>query len=478
MNAPVYMKTKSLRNAHSHDAADCAHASEDFLIRWAAGAWTGPLLRRLGLPSPRQLAREAGGYRADEWVGRVVVAGGVPGGYALAQACSALTSLGATVHPSPTGSTAQRVDIAVFDATACTDVASLAALHGHFGPLMRQLAPSARILVLAADPAEARNPVQRAAVAAVEGFVRTLAKEVGRHGSTANLLYLSCTASDRLLGPMRFFCSRRSAYVSGRAVRVTSQVPQGPLAAQGPRLHGKVALVTGAARGLGAATARRLAEEGAGVICVDVPQAQAPLQALAASIGGQALLLDITAPGASAQIAQLAQAQGGRLDLVVHNAGITRDRTLQKMTSSEWSAVMAVNLQAVIDLDAAFDAAGLLADGGREVCLSSISGIAGNLGQANYAASKAALMGYARARALQLAARGITVNAVAPGFIETEMTRAIPTLIREAGRRLNALSQGGLPRDVAETIAFLALPEASGITGQTIRVCGQALIGA
>ena len=122
--------------------------------------------------------------------------------------------------------------------------------------------------------------------------------------------------------------------------------------------------------------------------------------------------------------------------------------------------------------------AGLLRDGGRVVALSSVSGIAGNLGQTNYAASKAGVIGYVRARAQALAARGVTVNAVAPGFIETRLTAAMPALVREAGRRLSALGQGGLPGDVAEVITFLSTPGAAGINGAVLRVCGGALVGA
>jgi 3-oxoacyl-[acyl-carrier protein] reductase len=136
-----------------------------------------------------------------------------------------------------------------------------------------------------------------------------------------------------------------------------------------------------------------------------------------------------------------------------------------------------VNLAAVVRItDALLPKA--LRDGGRVVCLSSVSGIAGNVGQTNYSASKAALIGYVDALATQVAPRGITANAIAPGFIETRMTAAIPMVIREAGRRLSALGQGGLPEDVAQAITFLASPGAQGITGTTLRVCGGALIGA
>jgi 3-oxoacyl-[acyl-carrier protein] reductase len=371
------------------------------------------------------------------------------------------------------------INIAVLDATGCTSVASLSRLRVFFGPVLRQLASHARLLVLAPALTQASSPEAAAASCAMDGFIRSLAKEAGRNGSTANGLWLTRGGASRLEGPLRFFCSHRSTYVSGRSLHVADSVPAPVAVAAGSlRLVGKVALVTGAARGLGAATAERLAEEGAKVVCVDVPGARQPLESLAKRIGGWPLLLDITSADAGAQIVRWLQEHAVGLDVLVHNAGITRDRTLLKMSEAEWDSVMAVNLQAILSIDHALDSAGLLRDEAREICLSSISGIAGNVGQTNYAASKAALTGYVKARGHELAARGITVNAVAPGFIETEMTQKIPMMIREAGRRMNALSQGGQPRDVAETIAFLSLPESSGVTGQTLRVCGQALLGA
>lgn len=460
-------------------ASSRPESSSDPLVRWAAGRLTGPLVRRAGLPSPRRLAREAGPYRADELAGRAVSLGAVPGGWALDALREALVALGAEPHPGPTWSKRARIDVAVLDATGCDDVASLARLRTFFGPVLRQLAPCARLLVVAADPLGCPTPLSAAAAQGAEGFTRSLAKEIGRKGGTANLLYLDAGAVDRLIGPLRFFCSYRSAYVSGRALRISALArPVGTDLLSLPRLAGKVALVTGAARGLGAATAERLAEEGAEVLCIDVPAAGAQLEALCSRIGGHPLALDITAAEAPGTMAQWLADHTDGLDIVVHNAGITRDRTLLKMSEAEWDAVMAVNLQAIIDIDVALDAAGMLRDDGREICLSSISGIAGNVGQANYATSKAALIGYVGARSQVLAARGITVNALAPGFIETDMTRRIPLMIREAGRRMNALSQGGQPRDVAEAVAFLALPESDGVTGEVMRVCGQALLGA
>lgn len=465
--------------AISASPAPSRPATSDRLADLAAGRWTGPLIRRLGLPSPPRLRREDGPFRRDELAGRVISLGGAPGGYAMRVLRPLLAGLGAEVHDGPVWSTRTRIDVAVFDATGCTDAASLAMLRGFFGPVMRQLAQSARLVVIAPDAATANTPAAAATARAMEGFVRSLAKEVGRNGSTANLLALHKHALERLGGPLAFFCGHRSTYVSGRVLHVTPGVVESALVpAFLPRLQGKVAVVTGAARGLGAATAERLSEEGATVLCIDMPAPSNCLEVLSGRIGGIPLSLDITAPDAPARIIECLRANGISVDVLVHNAGITRDRTLLNMSEAEWTSVMAVNLEAIIRIDQALDEAKLLADGAREVCLSSISGIAGNVGQTNYAASKAALIGYVEARSRALAPRGVTVNGVAPGFIETEMTKRIPLLIREAGRRMNALKQGGQPRDVAEAVAFLSLPESIGVTGQTLRVCGQALLGA
>jgi 3-oxoacyl-[acyl-carrier protein] reductase len=239
-----------------------------------------------------------------------------------------------------------------------------------------------------------------------------------------------------------------------------------------------VAVVTGAARGIGLATAERLAQEGARVVGVDVPGVAGELHALCARLGGVALAMDIAAHDAPARLAAFLGGHAGGADIVVHNAGITRDRSLAKMDAAAWDAVIGVNFAAIAAIDAALLEQGLLRDEGRMVCLSSISGVAGNFGQTNYAASKAALIAYVAALAPRLAPRGICVNAVAPGFIETAMVARMPFLTRELGRRLNAVQQGGLPRDVAELITFLCTPGAYGISGQAVRVCGQALIGA
>jgi 3-oxoacyl-[acyl-carrier protein] reductase len=329
--------------------------------------------------------------------------------------------------------------------------------------------------VVVGRPLEGESPEAAAAQAAVEGFVRSLAKELGRSGATANLIRVARGAEDRLGPVLRFVLSGRAAFVSAQPIPVTARARAAAEAPLVRPLGGKTALVTGAARGIGEVTARFLAREGAHVVCLDRPSDGAAATELARSLGGTALLVDVTDTSAPGRIAEILRARGG-VDVVVHNAGITRDKTLGRMSAEQWDAVLDVNLAAALRANAALEP--LLCDGGRVVCLSSVAGIAGNVGQAAYAASKAGLAGWARSLADRLAERGITVNAVAPGFIETRLTAAMPFAVREVARRLSALTQGGLPEDVAEAIVFLASPGAHGITGSTLRVCGGAFIGA
>jgi len=240
-------------------------------------------------------------------------------------------------------------------------------------------------------------------------------------------------------------------------------------------LDGKVALVTGASRGIGAAIAATLGRDGAKVVGLDVPQAVDDLRKVSGEIGGEALGVDITAEDAPERIA--AHLVDG-VDVVVHNAGVTRDRTIAKMPEERWAQLMEINLSSEERINDALLDAGLLAANGRIVCVSSMSGIAGNSGQTNYATSKAGVIGMVEALAPDLAKRKLTINAVAPGFIETQMTAQMPIAIREAGRRMNSMSQGGLPVDVAETISWLASPASTGVNGNVVRVCGQSLLGA
>jgi 3-oxoacyl-[acyl-carrier protein] reductase len=213
------------------------------------------------------------------------------------------------------------------------------------------------------------------------------------------------------------------------------------------------------------------------VVGVDVPQAADDLIRLTRELDGDYLTLDITAHDAPKRIAQhLTQSHGG-VDIVVHNAGITRDKRLANMDDERWSSVLAVNLVAPERITDELLAQKLIHDNGRIIGVASIAGIAGNVGQTNYAASKAGVIGFVDALQAGLE-NGITVNAVAPGFIETKMTAAVPLATREVGRRLNALSQGGLPVDVAETIAWYANPASTAVNGNVVRVCGQMMLGA
>jgi len=446
---------------------------DDYLIRFAESGMGARILKSLGLPAPVRLARGGTGSTTP-LAGKRFLCTALAGGFAHEMVAATLATLGADMRRELAPDDA-RLDGVVVDATGCRTASDLRGLYDVFHPLLTRVARGARIVVVA-QPVEQDDPLAAAAARGIEGFVRALAKETGKRGVTANLIQAARGVPAALAGPLRFFCGGGSAYVTGQVLAVSALVSAPKTSPAGARLAGKVAVVTGAARGIGAAIAARLAAEGATVVCLDVPQAQAPLAEVSGRIGGVPLALDIT--GDPAQLAEFIAARFGGVDIVVHNAGITRDKTLANMKPEAWDQVLAVNLSAIAATDEALDARGLLRDDGRVVCLSSIAGIAGNYGQTNYALSKAAVIGYAAARAPVLAERGITINAVAPGFIETPMTRKMPLLTHEVARRLNSLAQGGLPEDVAEAVCFLAGPDAYGVTGQTLRVCGQSLVGA
>jgi 3-oxoacyl-[acyl-carrier protein] reductase len=369
-----------------------------------------------------------------------------------------------------------RVRALIVDASGFDSPDALRGLYDLLHPWARSLEKSGRVVVLGRAGDE-RDAVRVAARAALEGFVRAVAKELGRRGVTANLINVDRGAEERAGGVLRFLLAPESAFITGQPLRVIGSVRPNRSPGFTQSLRGKTALVTGAARGIGEATARRLAAEGAHVICADHPSQDGPLSQVARSLGGSVLLIDVAAPGAVDAVAGAAKERGG-VDVVVHNAGITRDKTLGKMSPEFWDLTIAVNLSAPVRITRGLLERGLLKDEGRVICLSSVSGIAGNAGQTNYSASKAGLVGFVRALAPEVASRGITVNAIAPGFIETQMTAAMPAAIREVARRLAALGQGGLPIDVAEAITFLAMPWADGLSGNTLRVCGGAFIGA
>jgi 3-oxoacyl-[acyl-carrier protein] reductase len=424
--------------------------------------------KQLGLPRPVSLDR----YKEGEpVVTGPVLSAAAPGGRLEKYLPGFLDSIKAE-----RAGTEGKAKALVFDATGIADSTELVELQRFFYPAVGRLQRSGRVVVLGTPPATAGSARAHTAQRALEGFTRSLAKEIGAKGSTAQLVYVEQGAEAELDSTLRFLLSPRSAYVSGQVVRVGKGVTKAPALEWERPLAGKVALVTGASRGIGAAIAATLARDGAKVVGLDIPQAADDLRAVTGAIDGEALGLDITAEDAPERIASHF-AKGG-VDVVVHNAGVTKDRTLAKMPEERWAQLMEINLSSEERInDALLDGKRLNANG-RIVCVSSMSGIAGNSGQTNYAASKAGVIGMVESLAPELAKRKATINAVAPGFIETKMTGAMPIGPREAGRRLSSLSQGGLPVDVAETIAWFASPASTGVNGNIVRVCGQSLLGA
>lgn len=450
----------------------------DLLMTLVKNPATAGIVKKLGLPNPVELARAEGGYQARPFSGKMVLLARSRNGYAADSLLAAIEEAGAVPLDALPQNSGERIDIVVMDATGCASPTDCRVLYDVFHPLMRRIARNGRVLIAAAPPDEAPGAVAAAAARGIEGFCRALGKELGKDGITVNLACVARDAVDRLAGAVRFFCGVQATYVSGQVVRITAQVAAPPELPFEAALKGKVALVTGSARGIGRATAHRLAQEGAQVVCLDVPGAADALHQACSEIGAIPLMMDISAPEAPHRLAEFFKEKFGGLDILVHNAGITRDRTLANMKEHYWDMVVNINFAAIAAIDEVLLAEKVLRDGARIVCLSSISGVAGNFGQTNYAFTKAALIGYVAAQAPTLAARGICINAIAPGFIETAMTDDMPFMMREAGRRMNSLKQGGKPKDAAELITFLCTPGAYGISGATIRVCGQGLIGA
>jgi 3-oxoacyl-[acyl-carrier protein] reductase len=366
----------------------------------------------------------------------------------------------------------------VFDATDLATSSELVALTRFFTPVLRSLERCPHVVVLGTQPADAEPAAAKIAQRALEGFTRSLAKEIGR-GGTVQLVYVAPGAEDRIASTLTFLLSPKAAYVSGQVVRIGTDVAAGDEPADPVRpLTGRVAIVTGAARGIGAAITQVLHRDGAHVVGVDVPKAASDLETLMDELGGDAIVLDITAVDAPQRIARSLTDLHEGLDVVVHNAGITRDKRLANMSEDRWTSVIDVNLGAPERITSELLDRRLIRPNGRVIGVASIAGIAGNNGQTNYATSKAGVIGLVDALAPIAATQGITVNAVAPGFIETQMTAKVPVVLREAGRRMNSLSQGGLPVDVAEAVAWYADPRSYGVTGNVVRVCGQSLLGA
>lgn len=430
------------------------------------------LAKRLGLPQPVVLRRYQPG--APLVTGPVLVNGDSAGADDLA---TTLLGWGLDVRRNALPKEKLGAIILVLDSVQRPEDLARPVLT--MGASLRELASNGRVITVSRAAQGTSSPAAAAARQGIDGLLRSLAKEL-RSGATANGILLAedlATTSPSVLGALRFFLSGRSAYVDGQFLSVSSAAGRLPAAAAKP-LAGKVAVVTGAARGIGAAIARTLHRDGAKVVLVDIPAAGDHLAEVANQVRGTALQLDISRDDAGQRIIEHAVERHGNLDIVVHNAGITRDRLLANMDQGRWQSVIAVNIAAQLRINEALLASEHFKDSPRIVSVASTSGIAGNRGQTNYGASKGGVIGMVRSTAPLMASFGGTINAVAPGFIETEMTARMPMAIREAARRLNSLKQGGQPTDVAEAIAFLASDSAGGISGEVLRVCGQQLVGA
>ncbi|MDO9495608.1 MAG: 3-oxoacyl-ACP reductase [Nocardioides sp.] len=428
------------------------------------------MVKNLGLPAPMRLERYVDGAPLVD--GTVLVGGR---GRLAESLPGLLDTLG--IASTETAGDGERFKGLVFDATGITTSADLVALRDFFTPVMRSLESCPRVVVLGTPP-ELLDGAERVAQRALEGFTRSLGKEIGR-GGTVQVVYVAEGAEAAATSTLGFLLSPKSAYVSGQVVRIGAHgTTDAPEVSDWMRpLTGKVALVTGASRGIGEQIARVLHRDGATVVGVDVPQAASELQALMKELDGDWLTLDITGKDAPQRIAHHLKEKHGGVDVVVHNAGITRDKKLANMDESRWESVIAVNLTAPELITRELLDQGIVNKGGSIIGVASIAGIAGNVGQTNYAASKAGVIGFVDSLADELK-DGITINAVAPGFIITQMTAAVPFATREVGQRLNAMSQGGLPVDVAETIAWYANPASTAVNGNVVRVCGQMMLGA
>ncbi|MDY7024755.1 MAG: 3-oxoacyl-ACP reductase [Pseudomonadota bacterium] len=471
--------------------------SNDRYLSFVNSGFGKSLASALGLPLPIDLERYEEG---QSFVTGPVLIGGSPNAELLPTIAEVLNDATDTIFiPKNSANYAELVEVAqgadlkwdafapskndsqkfkalVFDATGIKTIDELKALYNFFHPVIRKMMTCGRIVVIGRTPEKAPTVEERGVQRALEGFIRAVGKEV-RKAVAAQLIYVEEGAKKNIDSTLRFFLSPKSAYVSGQVVRINdveAVVPQNwdkPLA-------GKVALVTGSARGIGEGMANVLARDGASVICLDIPPAEDDLKKVSARIDGKYITCDITAADAGQRIAEFVKENyDGKLDIIVHNAGVTRDKTLGRMKENLWDMVININLKAEEQIDEYLLDNGVIPEGGRIICVSSISGIAGNMGQTNYSTSKAGVIGLVEGMSGKLKDKGITVNAVAPGFIETQMTAAIPFAIREAGRRMNSMAQGGLPVDVAETVAWFANPGSQGVTGQVVRVCGQSLIG-
>lgn len=360
----------------------------------------------------------------------------------------------------------------VVDGRSVKDEAGLKTVFNQLQDGVKNIKANGKVLIYSVQPELIEDTHYSTYQRSLEGIARSLAKELGGRGTTVNLLKLPPNAELKNYEVLeQFLTSGRSAFITGQAVTANDAV------ATGRELFEKVCVVTGGAGGIGSATVKRLAAEGATVIIADIPQMEErakPLLSANISFMGA----DLTKSEARKQLLEDLKAKHGQIDVLINNAGITRDKTIKNMPEHYWDQVIAINLTAVIALTEEALEMGLIPEGGRIISTSSISGIAGNFGQTNYTATKAALIGYSASKAKELKPKGITINAIAPGYIETEMVKTMPLMTRIFAERLTSLAQGGKPEDIAEAMAFLAHPGAQSVNGQVLRVCGGSFLGA
>ncbi len=455
----------------------------DSYLRFVNKPFGSKLSSMLGLPQPRILERHKPNTPV---VGGKVLIGTASSQSILDKILRQLDNMQAeTRYHSSFAAPADRqpwsnnenVKAVVFDATGLNDSADSEAIYRFFKTTVKSIEGNGRVVILGRPASSCITAEAKIAQRALEGLSRSLAKELDK-AIAVQLVLVESGAENQLESTLRFLLSARSSYVSGQVVRLSANSAGSMLSInwQTP-LAGKKVLVTGASQGIGAAIAELLVREGAELTCLDIPQTSLALKAICHRLGAKPIELNLNEPNADQQLVEFAKLNQ-TWDVVVHNAGITRDKTIARMSAEQWNSVVNINLSAQQRINRALLSSNSINNGGRIICVSSISGIAGNRGQTNYAYSKAGVIGMVQSMAPILAERDITINAVAPGFIETKMTAAIPFAVREAGRRLNSMSQGGLPVDVAETISWFANPASSGLNGNVVRVCGQSLLGA
>ena len=428
------------------------------------------LVKNLGLPNPTKLDRYKAG---DPLVKGTVLVGGSG---RLSEALPGLLD-GLGIATTDAQAEDERYKGLVFDATGLTSIDQLVEMQQFFTPVLRSLEKCPRVVVIGTPPESLENG-ERVAQRALEGFTRSLGKEIG-NGGTVQLVYVAPGYEASATSTLGFLLSPKSAYVSGQVVRIGAHKEKkaADVADWTAPLAGKVAFVTGASRGIGEEIARVLHRDGATIVGLDVPQAADELQKVMKELGGDWLTLDITADDAPQRIAHHLKEKHGGVDIVVHNAGVTLDKKLANQKPERFGKVLEINIAAPEKITAELLDQGVINANGRIIGVASIAGIAGNVGQTSYAASKAGVIGFVDSLTSTLK-DGITINAVAPGFIITQMTAAVPFATREVGQRLNAMAQGGLPVDVAETIAWYASPGSTAVNGNVVRVCGQMMLGA